>query len=950
MLRCCLFLLLLLVLKTNAQQPAYFIFGEEQFRGVQIYDVTQDNKFNYLFATNEGLYYYDFHQFHKMDIPDSKSSSVFNFIKGKSGEIYCHNLNGQVFVIRELTCKLFYELKEDEVHSDINMICDKNNRLIVSGKKIVVLNPNGSVYKRISTIECFMGSFFELSSGEILYTISCSDSVYYIKDYTIQGKKIKIDKKETDDFLFKFFKMGGKTYAFKPLVKQQFEFNEKNCQFTSIAGNSSFLRGIAIRQYNTPGKLWVTGTLPGIHLIPENDYSKETPLLFPSYRISDVYYDHEGNILLSTFDKGIILIPDLVIPDVINSFSDDPVNSIAFDSLCGIMMGTSLGKFFYQQGNNSHYIGNKSNHSIDEIYSSPDYPFVFFYDGTCEAISKQDKKIHYQYRYALKDVAFAGNDTAFLATSAGILIHDEASRKVNLIAELPFRTYCLEYDPKQKILYASTVKGLYAINSKLNYKKITLNGKDIFPTELKTHNDKIYAASRDNSIYLIDKEAIIDSLFFRPGEVNTGIKKICSFKNTLIVNTTNGLFQVDSAFTILRSFRSFFVHSGGKVNNFCIERDTLWVSHSGGVQKINLLNPNNLYSSPEIRIDAIYVNDKLIPSFENYEFNADQRSFSFSFSSPSIRNASGLRFFYRLNGYKKEWTETSNNNMIAYNALEPGEYTFETYAMLDNVHSVVKSYSFRIDKPITSKWWFILLLIIAFVLIVFIFYRRQIKIQKNKSRQLNELNASKLTAIQSQMNPHFIFNSLNSIQDLILKSDVENSYTYIATFSDLVRKTLKYSEYDFIDFEKEIELLKIYLSLEKLRFKKDFEYQIETGAIEDIKLPPLLIQPFIENSLLHGLLHKEGKKQLLVNFELTDECLVCTITDNGIGRKRSREIKERQKKAHDSFSGKAIKKRFDILSDIYKGTYSYVYEDLLNSQGHPAGTKVVLTIPIKRNY
>jgi NitT/TauT family transport system permease protein len=96
--------------------------------------------------------------------------------------------------------------------------------------------------------------------------------------------------------------------------------------------------------------------------------------------------------LLSTFDKGIILIPDLVIPDVINSFSDDPVNSIAFDSLCGIMMGTSLGKFFYQQGNNSHYIGNKSNHSIDEIYSSPDYPFVFFYDGTCEAISKQDKK------------------------------------------------------------------------------------------------------------------------------------------------------------------------------------------------------------------------------------------------------------------------------------------------------------------------------------------------------------------------------------------------------------------------------------------------------------------------------------------------------------------------------------------------------------------------------
>ncbi len=139
------------------------------------------------------------------------------------------------------------------------------------------------------------------------------------------------------------------------------------------------------------------------------------------------------------------------------------------------------------------------------------------------------------------------------------------------------------------------------------------------------------------------------------------------------------------------------------------------------------------------------------------------------------------------------------------------------------------------------------------------------------------------------------------------------------------------------------------MSLEKLRFKKDFEYSITTKNTEDILLPPLLIQPFIENSLIHGLLHKEGAKRLAIDFEVKDEVLICTIEDNGIGREKAKQIRQRQRADHESFSGKAIKHRFEILSTIYEGAFGYQFDDL-HLNDHAIGTKVTLTIPIQHKF
>jgi hypothetical protein len=345
----------------------------------------------------------------------------------------------------------------------------------------------------------------------------------------------------------------------------------------------------------------------------------------------------------------------------------------------------------------------------------------------------------------------------------------------------------------------------------------------------------------------------------------------------------------------------------------------------------------------------VLVNDKPIDTSLEHAFKSNERKIKFVFSSPTLKNKGLIKIHYKLLGYDTAWIVNNFDlNQVTYNALDAGTYTFVIKAEDQGVYSNSLEYSFVIATPVYARWWFIIGMGLLVLIIIIAIYKQQLKIQQKKSEQINELNASKLAAIQSQMNPHFIFNSLNSIQDLVLKGDVENSYSYITTFSDLVRRTLSYSEKDFVEFDQEIKLLNLYLTLEKLRFKKNFIYEVDPRNVEDIMIPPMLIQPFIENSLAHGLLHKEGEKKLRVTFELKD-MLICTIEDNGIGREQAKAIKQRQNSTHESFSGKAIGRRLEILSHVFEGEFGYTYEDLYDNQG-PVGTRVILTIPIKRKF
>ncbi len=210
---------------------------------------------------------------------------------------------------------------------------------------------------------------------------------------------------------------------------------------------------------------------------------------------------------------------------------------------------------------------------------------------------------------------------------------------------------------------------------------------------------------------------------------------------------------------------------------------------------------------------------------------------------------------------------------------------------------------------------------------------------------------SELKALKSQMNPHFIFNALTSIQDQFMYGDKIVANEQMGNFTYLTRQILTVSGKKQILLATEVDILTKYLELEKMRFNTDFEYQINLlGDIDEDyhEIPPMLIQPFVENSIKHGLLHQKGPKQLTVNFELdpSEDFIICTVIDNGIGRQKSAEIKAKNHSTHNSFSTQAIEQRLELLNEKLQLTDLITYTDLISNENEVIGTKVVIKIPI----
>lgn len=175
-----------------AQQPAFFLLGEEQFRGIQIYDVIQDQSLNYWFATNEGIYHFNGVVYERVECNKAKSNSAFNFVMDEKGTIYCHNLNYQIFQIRNKQIRLFYELKEKEGSADISLIIDADGNLMVGSRQVITIAPNGRVLHRKVVSTHYIGPSYKTTTGSICYHLNNSDSVLVYKDHSYSFKKLML--------------------------------------------------------------------------------------------------------------------------------------------------------------------------------------------------------------------------------------------------------------------------------------------------------------------------------------------------------------------------------------------------------------------------------------------------------------------------------------------------------------------------------------------------------------------------------------------------------------------------------------------------------------------------------------------------------------------------------------------------------------------------------------
>ena len=347
------------------------------------------------------------------------------------------------------------------------------------------------------------------------------------------------------------------------------------------------------------------------------------------------------------------------------------------------------------------------------------------------------------------------------------------------------------------------------------------------------------------------------------------------------------------------------------VNDVAVIGDTVYVAGSKGLTTFSKSRWRNTGNKPpHVFINEMLVNGKSYATEKKQiDLPSDSNTVEFHFSAIDFKSLGNILFKYRLKGISNNW-QLSQNNVASFALLAPGNYTLEVFAMnAHNIWSLQAAYkSFTIAPPWWQTSWFYLIVALASALLIYTLvnwylhkkHRKQIN-ETSLKRQMAELE---LRAIKAQINPHFVFNTLNAIQYFVTNNYNEKADEYLNRLASLLRRTLDYSNKTTITIEAEMSYLENYLELEKLRFDKNFSYQILNNLSEtdcDIELPPMVLQPHIENALRHGLKNKEeGLKQLDIIFTFANKYLICEIQDNGIGRKAASENSQQNDKEHKS--------------------------------------------------
>jgi ligand-binding sensor domain-containing protein len=446
------------------------------------------------------------------------------------------------------------------------------------------------------------------------------------------------------------------------------------------------------------------------------------------------------------------------------------------------------------------------------------------------------------------------------------------------------------------------------------------------------------------------RNAIVTPLKSIPFLKNIDIKLVRADGNDLWAATTNTLFHIKPNLAEVLSYSKNDGLEVEEIKDFIIKNDQIWlVSHKGLINFRKGLPSKNKVAAP-IRLEAIYINDRDTLLSPKYHLSYKQNDITIAFHAICFRCFGEQSYRYQMKGLSDKWRDLDGTQQeIRFNSLPPNHYQLTIYAVnedgVESEHPIVLD--FHIAAPYWQTWWFRGLV----SLLIFSFLAWQLWLMRRRHRMQLYINQLRNQALQSQMNPHFIFNALNAIQRLMLHSSTEEAMGYLTKFAKLIRQIFEISSLPSISLEKEEEFLRLYLDLEKLRFKEkvDIQFEIDPALGDDFhEIPPLLVQPVIENSFKHGLLHKEGQGHLLVKFEKEEDFLHILVEDDGIGRQAAAQYS--QSKKADRKSGLSLTQdRLAMLAKYPKVPENYRVTDLKDEAGKGIGTKTELWIKLDFN-
>ncbi len=526
------------------------------------------------------------------------------------------------------------------------------------------------------------------------------------------------------------------------------------------------------------------------------------------------------------------------------------------------------------------------------------------------------------------------------------------------------------YEARDGTLWIGTNNGLYRMDRNTNQPVWTVwNSPDsssashnhVWPIH-ETNNGKLWIGTTGGGLNLFDPSTGKYVHYGReqglPSDIICGILE--DGHGNLWVSTNTGLCRFTPSNGRVTTFG---IDDGVYISDFHVKtcfRDASGVMYFGGTGGYLCFHPDSMSIKTRPRrliftsfkvfdrklaLDTalLFKKQMILPYNSNY--------FSVEFVSVDFAGAHHHQYRYKLDSYDRQWRYTDGTHPLAgYTDVAPGNYNLVVEVADDegNWGSNRAAIGIRITPAWWQTWWFQMAVLLCLVAIGVGLLRWYLGSMRRKGAMERRLVELQLHALRAQMNPHFIFNSLNSIYYYILCRDQKKAQTYLGLFSVLLRRILEYSRKTFIPINREIEILDMYLQLEAMRFSQRFGYKMSIAPDIDLErqlVPTMLLQPYVENAVKHGLLPKEKDCMLTIEFQRRGDRIECSITDNGIGRKMAGQIREQSQLPYTSQGLALSKERMDNLSELHGKLYGVEVQDLTTETGEALGTRIVLTFP-----
>jgi len=355
-------------------------------------------------------------------------------------------------------------------------------------------------------------------------------------------------------------------------------------------------------------------------------------------------------------------------------------------------------------------------------------------------------------------------------------------------------------------------------------------------------------------------------------------------------------------------------------------------------------------SPPKLYFNQVKAAGQLKSPSALHNLSFDENDLSISYTGVSLANKNALTYRYFVSGYTKD-TLATHENKIELSQLPFGKYVLTIFAEdFAGNRSDTKELTFEIAKPWYNTWWAYLLALILVGLVIYWIVRRQLRKMRQKESVKKRVAELELQALQSQLNPHFIFNALGAIQQYQYGDNAEDAEEYFTGFARLMRLYLESSRQALMPLQDELELIQLYIDLEKLRFEDKFKVEIivdDSLEAEYVRVPSMVLQPFVENAINHGLFHKDGVGHLLIRVQsLEEDWIQIVIRDDGVGRKRVQELAKQSFKKHKSRAMQIIEERLRIMNKIGEADIKIEIIDLFDEWGEASGTEVRIVLPL----